>query len=65
MAVASSVIVIIGNSFGFGLTFIITGLLVLTTIIFPLSVKEIKIVKKRQKILSLFIFEFKKKNIGN
>ena len=62
MAVGSSVLAIIGNSFGFGITFIITGLLVLITIILPLIVKEIRIVKKRQKILSLLIFEFKKKN---
>jgi MFS family permease len=62
MAIASSVLVIIGTIFGFSITFISAGLLVLTTIILPIIIEEIKIVKKRQKILSLFKFEFKKKN---
>jgi predicted MFS family arabinose efflux permease len=44
------------------MVFITAGLIILLTIIFPLLVKEKKIVKERQKIASLVITEFKKKN---
>lgn len=62
MAVTSSVLVVIGTTFGFDITFITAGLIVLVTIVLPIVIEEIKIVKKRQKILSLLKFEFKKKN---
>jgi len=61
-AFGSSVFAIIANDVGFDIVFIIAGLIILLTIIFPLLVTERKIVKERQKIASLVIIEFKKKN---
>jgi predicted MFS family arabinose efflux permease len=62
LAFGSSVLAIIANTVGFKMVFITAGLIILLTIIFPLLVKEKKIVKERQKIASLVITEFKKKN---
>jgi MFS family permease len=61
-AFGSSVFAIIASAVGFDMVFIIAGLIILLTIILPLSVTEEKIVKERQKIASLLITEFKKKN---
>jgi len=61
-AFGSSVFAIIANAVGFNMVFITAGLIILLTIIFPLLVTEKKIVKERQKIASLVITEFKKKN---
>lgn len=57
-----SVFAIIASAVGFNMVFITAGLIILLTIIFPLLVTEKKIVKERQKITSLVITEFKKKN---
>ncbi len=61
-AFGSSVFAIIASAVGFNMVFIAAGLIILLTIIFPLLVTEKKIVKERQKIASLVITEFKKKN---
>ena len=61
-AFGSSVFAIIASAVGFDMVFITAGLIILLTIIFPLLVTERKIVKERQKIASLVIIEFKKKN---
>ena len=61
-AFGSSVFAIIASAVGFNMVFITAGLIILLTIIFPLLVTEKKIVKERQKIASLVIIEFKKKN---
>jgi len=61
-AFGSSVLAIIASAVGFNMVFITAGLIILLTIIFPFFVKEEKIVKERQKIASLVITEFKKKN---
>ena len=61
-AFGSSVFAIIASAVGFNMVFITAGLIILLTIIFPLLVTEKKIVKERQKIASLVITEFKKKN---
>ena len=60
-AFGSSVFAIIASAVGFNMVFITAGLIILLTIIFPLLVTEKKIVKERQKIVSLVITEFKKK----
>ena len=61
-AFGSSVFAITANAVGFDMVFITAGLIILLTIILPLLVTEKKIVKERQKIASLLITEFKKKN---
>ena len=61
-AFGSSVFAIIASAVGFNMVFITAALIILLTIIFPLLVTEKKIVKERQKIASLVITEFKKKN---
>jgi len=53
---------IIANNYGYNTAFIITGIIVLLIIIFPLFVNEIKTVKKRPKIGPELIEEFKKRN---
>lgn len=49
--------------FNYNTVFIVDGLIVIFAIIFPLIVKETKKIKKRQKIGSLIIMEFKRKII--
>lgn len=60
---ASSVIFLafIASSYGYNTAFIIAGILILLILIFPMSVKEKIIVKKRQKIRSLIVGEYKKR----
>ena len=61
MVFAASVITLIANNYGYSFVFLTTGLIILLIIIFPLVVKEIKIVKKRPKVAPLLIGEFKKR----
>ncbi len=51
----------IALSFGYTLAFLAGGIIVLLIVIFPLLVKEHKIVKKQYKMVKLLISEFKKK----
>jgi len=61
MAVGSSLFGVIAKIFGYSFVFLTAALFVILIIIFPLVVKEVKIVKKRQKVGTLLIKEFKKK----
>jgi len=61
-ALGSIILAFIGQNFGYTMTFILVGFFILLTILFPLFVKEIKIIKKHQKIKSILIKEFSKKN---
>jgi MFS family permease len=61
MAFGSVLLTSIAKSFGFGMAFVSGGFIILSTVILPLIIKEIKIFKERQKIASLLAFEFKKK----
>ena len=61
MAVGSSLFGVIAKIFGYSYAFLTAALLVILIIIFPLVVKEAKIVKKRQKVGTLLVGEFKKR----
>lgn len=61
MAVGAAFLSFIAQLFGYSAAFLTTGLLILLVIIFPLTIKEVKMVKKRQKMGSLLVGEFKKK----
>ena len=52
----------IGQSVGYAITFVIAGFFILLTIILPFFVKEVKMIKKPQKIRLILIKEFRKKN---
>jgi len=60
-AVSSSLIAFIAFNISYRFSFLTAGLFILLIILLPLAIKEVKIVKKRQKIASLLICEFKKK----
>jgi PAT family beta-lactamase induction signal transducer AmpG len=53
----------IADNFGYNATFIVTGIIILLIIIFPVFVKDIKITKKRHNIGKTLLKEFKKRNI--
>jgi len=61
VAVGSSLIALIAKFFGYSLAFLSAGSIIILIVLFPLIIKEIKIVKKRQKIILPLINEFKKK----
>ena len=61
MAVGAAFLSSIAQLFGYSIAFLTTGVIVFFIILFPLAIKEVKIVKKRQKIGSLLVGEFKKK----
>jgi MFS family permease len=61
-AIGSILLSSVAKNFGYNMTFIVTGLIVILLMILPLSVKEIIIFKKPPKIGRLLIYEFKKKN---
>lgn len=61
MAVGAAFLSFIAQLFGYSAAFLTTGLFILLAIIFPLTIKEVKMVKKRQKMGSLLVGEFKKK----
>jgi len=63
LAIGSSLLAVIAQIFSYSAAFLTAGLLILLIIIFPLMIKEIKIIKKRQKIASLLTNEFRKKTI--
>ena len=60
MAASAILLGVIASDYGYNAAFIVSGVLVLLLVIFPLFVKETKIIKKRQKIGSQLIYEFKK-----
>jgi len=61
MATGSSLFGLIANNFGYSYVFLSAALLVFLIILFPIFVKDERIVKKRQKIRNLLVGEFKKK----
>jgi len=61
MFIAASVLTTIAFIYGYNLVFLISALVVLSIVIFPILVKDIRKIKKRQKIGSLLVKEFKKK----
>ncbi len=62
MAIGSVLLSFIAKHINYSMTFIVTGAILLLTIILPLLIQEKKIVKKRPEISKLVIHEFKKKN---
>jgi PAT family beta-lactamase induction signal transducer AmpG len=61
-AIGSVLLAYIADTISFQMTFIVSGFIIILTIIFPLMVKEIKLFKKRPKIAKTLVLEFKKKN---
>jgi len=61
MATGASIIALIAQSLGYNIAFLAAGLLILPIILFPSFIKEIRKVKKHQKIALLLINEFRKK----
>ena len=61
MAIGALILPFVAQNFGYQNVFPISGLLILLIIIFPLIIKENRIVKKHQKVGILLINEFKKK----
>ena len=61
MLVGASLLTSISFVYGYNYAFLATSLVVLLIIAFPVIVKDTKIVKKRQKIASILLSEFKKK----
>ena len=62
MAFGTSVIASIAQVYGYGMSFLAGGSIILVLMIYPFLVKEVKILKKRPKIASLLKQEFKKRN---
>jgi PAT family beta-lactamase induction signal transducer AmpG len=64
LAFGSYVLIQIGEQYGYNNLFFLSGLIVLLTIIFPLSVKEVKkVIKKRRKVGLTLVSEFKRKAV--
>ena len=61
LALGSSLLAIIAKIFGYNISFLVTGLIVFLIILFPFIVKEVKIIKKHQKVAKLLIGEFRKR----
>ncbi|MCK4364791.1 MAG: MFS transporter [Thermoplasmatales archaeon] len=61
-AIGSILLSSVAKHFGYNMVFIVTGLIIILTMILPLSTKERIILKKRPKIGKLLVLEFKKKN---
>jgi MFS family permease len=60
-AVGASGFAFIAKILGYNIAFLMAGLIIIPILIFPLVVKESKIVKKRQKVAKILIGEFKKR----
>ena len=65
MAIGSVLLSFIAKHINYSMTFIVTGVILLLTIILPLIIQEKKIVKKRPEISKLVIHEFKKKKYNH
>lgn len=62
MAFGSAFLGFIANEWGYNISFLIGGLIILLVIILPLLTKESVKIKKHQKMVPIIIEEFKKKN---
>ncbi len=61
LALGSSLLAFIAKIFGYNISFLASGLIVFMVILFPFIVKEVKIIKKRQKVAKILIGEFRKR----
>lgn len=61
-AITASSLGIVANEYGFPITFIVGGFLIMLIMVFPLFVKEPIIIKSKQKVGKLLVQEFRKKN---
>lgn len=62
MALGNIFLAFVAKQYGYNMTFIVTGLIIMVTMIFPLMVKEIICIKERIRIARLLTYEFRKKN---
>jgi MFS family permease len=62
MAFGTSIIALLAENIGYTIAIFLVGIIILIILIFPLMIKEEKIVKKHQKISPLLKKEFKKRN---
>ena len=62
MTVGTSVIASIAGIYGYGLCFFAGGIIILATIILPLVIREEKLLKRAEKIVSILKEEFKKRS---
>jgi len=62
IAIGTSLIASIAQAYGYGMSFLVCGIIILIITIYPFLVKESKISEKRPKIVSILKMEFKKKN---
>ena len=61
MTLGAILLPFIAKTLGYSTVFLTAGVIILLIIIFPLLIKEIEIVKKRQKLAPLLMKEFRKK----
>ena len=61
MAIGAALLAYIAQEYGYDIAFLMTGILVILIILYPLSIKDVRIVKKRPKMGSLLYSEFKKR----
>ena len=61
MLISAPFLTSISFIYGYNYAFLVTSLVVLLIIVFPILVKDTKIVKKREKLGSILLSEFKKK----
>lgn len=62
LGIGAPLLATIAEFYSFTTAFIVAGFIIISTIILPIFIKEIRYVRKRQKIAKLLIQEFKKKN---
>jgi PAT family beta-lactamase induction signal transducer AmpG len=62
MAVGTSLVALVAQAYGYGMSFLFCGSIILLVTIYPFLVKEVKISEKRPKIASILKKEFKKRN---
>ena len=62
MASGALLLPFIATSYGYNMVFIVAALIILLVIIFPILVKEEKIVKEKPKLGKILVREFKKRN---
>ena len=62
LAFGTSVLASIAQFYGYSISFLVGGIIILIIMIYPFLVNELKVLKKRPKIASLLKQEFKKRN---
>jgi len=61
IAVGTSVLASIAQVYGYGMSFLAGGSIILVLLIYPFLVQNVKVLKKRPKITSILTMEFKKR----